>query len=178
MPDTVFDEDTLAAASEAMGEEEERPLTFAELGVPGPLVRVLAADDKKTAFPIQADTLPDSLAGRDILGRGRTGSGKTLAFSIPLVARLGEVDANEYENMSQFRHEVDRVKQAHAKERRADDFVPHPRGLVLAPTRELANLMKNVDDLKREYQLNVRTLELADKQVLQLEKQQSEQNAE
>ena len=45
-------------------------------------------------------------------------------------------------------------------------------------TRELANLMKNVDDLKREYQLNVRTLELADKQVLQLEKQQSEQNAE
>ena len=62
MPDTVFDEDTLAAASEAMGEEEERPLTFAELGVPGPLVRVLAADDKKTAFPIQADTLPDSLA--------------------------------------------------------------------------------------------------------------------
>ena len=53
MPDTVFDEDTLAAASEAMGEEEERPLTFAELGVPGPLVRVLAADDKKTAFPIR-----------------------------------------------------------------------------------------------------------------------------
>ena len=50
MPDTVFDEDTLAAASEAMGEEEERPLTFAELGVPGPLVRVLAADDKKTAW--------------------------------------------------------------------------------------------------------------------------------
>ena len=144
MPDTVFDEDTLAAASEAMGEEEERPLTFAELGVPGPLVRVLAADDKKTAFPIQADTLPDSLAGRDILGRGRTGSGKTLAFSIPLVARLGEVDASEYENMSQFRHEVNRVKQAHAEERRADDFVPHPRGLVLAPTRELANQINDV----------------------------------
>ena len=144
MPDTVFDEDTLAAASEAMGEEEERPLTFAELGVPGPLVRVLAADDKKTAFPIQADTLPDSLAGRDILGRGRTGSGKTLAFSIPLVARLGEVDAGEYENMSQFRHEVNRVKQAHAEERRADDFVPHPRGLVLAPTRELANQINDV----------------------------------
>ena len=90
--------------------KEERPQTFAELGVPGPLVRVLAADGKKTAFPIQADTLPDSLAGRDILGRGRTGSGKTLAFSIPLVARLGEVDANEYENMSQFRHEVDQCE--------------------------------------------------------------------
>ena len=132
MPDTVFDdEDTLAAASEVMGEEEERPLTFAELGVPGPLVRVLAADDKKTAFPIQPTRFPIRWLGRDILGRGRTGSGKTLAFSIPLVARLGEVDANEYENMSQFRHEVDRVKQAHAKERRADDFVPHPRGWCL-----------------------------------------------
>src|SRR5690606_9759834 len=44
---------------------------------------------KTTAFPIQADTLPDTLAGRDVLGRGRTGSGKTLAFSIPMVARLG-----------------------------------------------------------------------------------------
>ena len=55
MPDTVFDEDTLAAASEAMGEEEERPLTFAELGVPGPLVRVLAALSRfrPTRFPIR-----------------------------------------------------------------------------------------------------------------------------
>ena len=159
MPDTVFDEDILAAASEAMGEEEERPLTFAELGVPGPLVRVLAADDKKTAFPIQADTLPDSLAGRDILGRGRTGSGKTLAFSIPLVARLGEVDAGEYENMSQFRHEVNRVKQAHAEERRADDFVPHPRGLVLAPTRELANQINDVlMPLAQIYGINTTTV--------------------
>ena len=56
-------------------------------------------------------------------------------------------------------------------------YRPVTREAVKA-TRELANLMKNVDDLKREYQLNVRTLELADKQVLQLEKQQSEQNAE
>lgn len=120
---------------------------------------MLAADDKKTAFPIQADTLPDSLAGRDILGRGRTGSGKTLAFSIPLVARLGEVDANEYENMSQFRHEVDRVKQAHAKERRADDFVPHPRGLVLAPTRELANQINDVlMPLAQIYGINTTTV--------------------
>ena len=112
MPDTavIENEDALAADFDEAGEEEERPQTFAELGVPGPLVRVLAADGKKTAFPIQADTLPDSLAGRDILGRGRTGSGKTLAFSIPLVARLGEVDADEYENMSQFRHEVEQVR--------------------------------------------------------------------
>lgn len=127
-----------------MSEEEECPQTFAELGVPGPLVRVLAADGKKTAFPIQANTLPDSLAGRDILGRGRTGSGKTLAFSIPLVARLGEVDADDYENMSQFRHEVEQVRKGHAEERRADDFLPHPRGLVLAPTRELANQINDV----------------------------------
>lgn len=65
-------------------------------------------------FPIQAQTLPDSLAGRDVLGRGKTGSGKTLAFAIPLVARLaGSSDT-------------------HSRGRR------HPRGLVLAPTRELA----------------------------------------
>ena len=63
MPDTVFEEDALADNVSEYSEEEERPLTFAELGVPGPLVRVLAADDKKTAFPIQADTLPDSLTG-------------------------------------------------------------------------------------------------------------------
>ena len=145
MPDTsvIENEDALASDFDETG-EEERPLTFAELGVPGPLVRVLAADGKKTAFPIQADTLPDSLAGRDVLGRGRTGSGKTLAFSIPLVARLGEVDADDYENMSQFRHEVEQVRKGHAEERRADDFLPHPRGLVLAPTRELANQINDV----------------------------------
>ena len=123
---------------------ESRPLTFGELGVPGPLVRVLAADDKKTAFPIQADTLPDSLAGRDILGRGRTGSGKTLAFSIPLVTRLGSYDSLGEIAMEEFRKEIKRRKKASLEERRADDFLPHPRGLVLAPTRELANQINAV----------------------------------
>lgn len=123
---------------------ESRPLTFGELGVPGPLVRVLAADDKKTAFPIQADTLPDSLAGRDILGRGRTGSGKTLAFSIPLVTRLGFYDSFGEIAMEEFRKEIKRRKKASLEERRADDFLPHPRGLVLAPTRELANQINDV----------------------------------
>ena len=85
MPRNNFDDRDDSADFQMNDSAESRPLTFGELGVPGPLVRVLAADDKKTAFPIQADTLPDSLAGRDILGRGRTGSGKTLAFSIPLV---------------------------------------------------------------------------------------------
>ena len=124
--------------------EESNPITFGELGVPGPLVRVLAAYGKKTAFPIQADTLPDSLAGRDVLGRGRTGSGKTLAFSIPLVTRLGSYDSLGQTAMKEFRDEIKRRKKASLEERRSDDFLPHPRGLVLAPTRELANQINDV----------------------------------
>ncbi|WP_435526675.1 DEAD/DEAH box helicase [Microbacterium aurantiacum] len=89
-------------------------MTFGALGVPQPLVDALAADGKTTAFPIQADTLPDTLAGRDVLGRGKTGSGKTLAFSLPLVARIAER----------------RTGPARRGRR--------PLGLVLAPTRELA----------------------------------------
>ena len=84
--------------------------TFAELGVPTRLVNALTAQGIVTPFPIQVDTLPDTLAGRDVLGRGKTGSGKTLAFSIPMVARL-----------------------ASGKRRPS-----RPSGLVLAPTRELA----------------------------------------
>ena len=64
--------------------------TFASLGVPKALVSVLDAQGISAPFPIQAKTLPDSLGGRDVLGRGRTGSGKTLAFGLPLVARLAE----------------------------------------------------------------------------------------
>jgi superfamily II DNA/RNA helicase len=88
------------------------PQTFADLGLPRPLVDALAAAGVTTPFPIQAGTLPDSLSGRDVLGRGRTGSGKTYAFLLPLVTRL-----------SQSR-----------SKRRAG----RPRGLILAPTRELA----------------------------------------
>ena len=68
--------------------------TFAELGVPAEIVKVLVADGKSEAFPIQVDTLPATLDGGDVLGRGRTGSGKTLAFSIPLVAGLAELDVD------------------------------------------------------------------------------------
>ncbi|PZE69738.1 DEAD/DEAH box helicase [Curtobacterium sp. MCBD17_021] len=85
---------------------------FADLGVPTPMVDVLVAQGKENAFPIQVDTLPDSLTGKDVLGRGRTGSGKTIAFAIPLAARLA----------------------ASPRSRRAG----RPRALVLAPTRELA----------------------------------------
>lgn len=97
------------------------PTSFAELGVPAKLVDSLDREGKTQAFPIQQDTLPDTLAGRDVLGRGKTGSGKTLAFSIPLVARLSESG----EGSQKFRH---------------------PRGLVLAPTRELATQITEVID--------------------------------
>ncbi len=86
---------------------------FADLGVPAPLVKVLDAAGIKTPFPIQSATLPDSLQGRDVLGRGRTGSGKTYAFVLPLLARLAT---------SGSRRQAGR-----------------PRALVLAPTRELAS---------------------------------------
>ncbi len=86
--------------------------TFVELGVPQALTDVLNVQGVTTAFPIQSATLPDSLAGRDVLGRGRTGSGKTYAFVLPMLARLAA------------------HPQAHRPGR--------PRALILAPTRELA----------------------------------------
>ncbi|NTW39067.1 MAG: DEAD/DEAH box helicase, partial [Cellulomonadaceae bacterium] len=84
--------------------------TFSSLGVPENLVRSLAERGITDPFPIQVASLPDTLAGRDVLGRGRTGSGKTLAFALPMVVRLSG---------------------GTRRPRR-------PRGLVLAPTRELA----------------------------------------
>ncbi len=89
--------------------------SFAQLRVPASLCAVLAADGITTPTPIQAATLPDSLAGRDVLGRGRTGSGKTYAFLLPVVARL--------------------VASRDAHRSRAPR---KPRALILAPTRELA----------------------------------------
>ena len=107
--------------------------SFLELGVPAELASVLAADGKTEAFAIQRDTLPDSLAGRDLLGRGRTGSGKTIAFSLPLVARLAASDATT------------RPK--------------HPRGLVLAPTRELASqIAATIAPLAKAARLRVTTV--------------------
>ena len=79
-------------ASDLDNETDDAPLydgpSFEELGVPAALAQVLADAGIHNPFPIQAATLPDSLAGRDVLGRGRTGSGKTLAFALPLVTRL------------------------------------------------------------------------------------------
>jgi superfamily II DNA/RNA helicase len=90
--------------------------TFTDLGVPAKIVAILAEQGIKTPFPIQIDTLPDTLAGKDVLGRGKTGSGKTLAFSIPMVVRLSQSGGNQQRK---------------------------PRGLVLAPTRELATQITN-----------------------------------
>ncbi|UOX85771.1 DEAD/DEAH box helicase [Amycolatopsis sp. FBCC-B4732] len=86
--------------------------TFAELGLPTPLVAALASQGVTEPFPIQAATLPHTLAGRDVLGRGRTGSGKTYGFVLPVLTRL-----------------------AAGPTRRKPG---RPRALILAPTRELA----------------------------------------
>jgi superfamily II DNA/RNA helicase len=94
--------------------------SFATLGVPANICAALTRMGIDEPFPIQVDTLPDTLAGKDVLGRGKTGSGKTLAFSIPMVARLaGELSGG----------------------RRSPG---RPLGLVLAPTRELATQITNV----------------------------------
>ena len=94
----------------------EQGTTFAALGVPAPLVDVLDDQGISAPFPVQVATLPDALAGRDILGRAQTGSGKTLGFSLPLVSRLAGRSTRS----------------------------ARPRGLVLVPTRELATQVSEV----------------------------------
>ncbi len=85
--------------------------TFEDLGLPEKITAALAERGILVPFPIQAATIPDALAGRDVLGRGRTGSGKTLAFGLPALARLA----------------------ADGRTRPG-----HPRAIILTPTRELA----------------------------------------
>ncbi len=88
--------------------------TFAALGVAPDLAQALAAAGIEKPFPIQALTIPDALAGRDVCGKAQTGSGKTLAFGLPLIMRTGK-----------------------AAPRR-------PKALVLVPTRELAVQVQEV----------------------------------
>jgi superfamily II DNA/RNA helicase len=82
--------------------------SFADLGLPAELVDALARDGIESAFAIQALTIADALAGKDICGKAKTGSGKTLAFGLPALARVSKSEP------------------------------ARPRGLVLVPTRELA----------------------------------------
>ncbi len=101
---------TIERPSEEDSSEPEPVLatTFEELGVAPELVAVLSSQGIKAPFPVQAITIPDAIAGRDVCGKAKTGSGKTLAFGLPLLMRLGTPAPRR------------------------------PRGLVLVPTRELA----------------------------------------
>ncbi|MCZ6661353.1 MAG: DEAD/DEAH box helicase [Actinobacteria bacterium] len=86
--------------------------TFAHLGLPNSLVQALARRDIVEPFPVQEVTIPDALAGRDVCGKAPTGSGKTLAFGLPLLVNVDKASRNR------------------------------PRALILAPTRELAEQIK------------------------------------
>jgi superfamily II DNA/RNA helicase len=101
--------------AEAITATEVEGVTFGDLGLGGNIVRQLAELGAASPFPIQAATIPDVLAGRDVLGRGKTGSGKTIAFGAPLVERLMENNGGKNRQMGR-----------------------KPRALILAPTRELA----------------------------------------
>jgi superfamily II DNA/RNA helicase len=99
------------AEIEAVTPAAEPTITFGDLGLPVELVRVLTREGLITPFEIQSATIPDALAGRDVLGRGQTGSGKTLAFGLPLLTRVAQGGRAR----------------------------PHfPKALILVPTRELA----------------------------------------
>ncbi|WP_436844384.1 DEAD/DEAH box helicase [Streptomyces wuyuanensis] len=97
-------------AADAVETSDAPEVTFGDLGLPEGVVRKLAQNGVTVPFPIQAATIPDALAGKDILGRGRTGSGKTLSFGLPLLATLAG---------------------GHTEKKK-------PRGVILTPTRELA----------------------------------------
>ncbi len=107
-----------AALTAAAASPPPAATTFGALGLDDRLVSALEAAGISEPFAIQARALPDALAGRDVLGRAQTGSGKTLAFGLPLLTRL-----------------------AASRDRRRERS---PRGLVLVPTRELAEQVAGV----------------------------------
>jgi superfamily II DNA/RNA helicase len=109
----VTDDTEVADAAQVADDADadaEPTVTFGDLGLPEAIVRKLTQNGVVAPFPIQTATIPDALAGQDILGRGRTGSGKTLSFGLPLLTQLS----------------------GGRSERK------HPRGVILTPTRELA----------------------------------------
>src|SRR3954465_888483 len=109
VPESAVPESAIEVTPEAA--VEVTPKSFADLGVPPEIVRVLTREGITTPFEIQSATIPDALAGRDVLGRGQTGPGKALAFGLPLLARV-------------------------AQGGRARPH--HPKALIMVPTRELA----------------------------------------
>lgn len=109
------------------------PMTFADLSLAPPLLRALAEQDYSTPTPIQAQSIPMLLEGRDLLGMAQTGTGKTAAFALPLLHRLAAAPR------------------------------PAPRGgarvLVLAPTRELVSqIADGFESFGRHLQLSVTTI--------------------
>ncbi|MDV9193434.1 DEAD/DEAH box helicase, partial [Streptomyces sp. SR27] len=110
LTDTDIDAEAGIDTEDSDEEPAEPTITFADLGLPEGVVRKLAQNGVTSPFPIQAATIPDALAGKDILGRGRTGSGKTLSFGLPTLAQLAG---------------------GHTEKKK-------PRAVILTPTRELA----------------------------------------
>ncbi|MGW2178066.1 DEAD/DEAH box helicase [Streptomyces sp. NPDC001732] len=108
--DSIEADAPLAEQADSADVDAEPTVTFADLGLPEGIVRKLAQNGVTEPFPIQAATIPDALAGKDILGRGRTGSGKTLSFGLPTLAALAG---------------------GHTEKKK-------PRAVILTPTRELA----------------------------------------
>ncbi|MFJ8110012.1 DEAD/DEAH box helicase [Streptomyces sp. NPDC096132] len=108
--ETAGDEIVGAVEVDEIIEADEPEITFGDLGLPEGVVRKLAQNGVTVPFPIQAATIPDALAGKDILGRGRTGSGKTLSFGLPTLATLAGGRTEKHK----------------------------PRAVILTPTRELA----------------------------------------
>ncbi|WP_314100682.1 DEAD/DEAH box helicase, partial [uncultured Frigoribacterium sp.] len=101
--------------AEVLTAQDVEGVSFGDLGLGDNIERQLASMGAAAPFAIQAATIPDVLAGRDVLGRGRTGSGKTIAFGAPLVEKLMENNGAKNRKMGR-----------------------RPRALILAPTRELA----------------------------------------
>jgi superfamily II DNA/RNA helicase len=117
------------AAIEAL--EEAVVPSFADLGLPQALVDALTRSGITSPFPIQVETIPDALAGHDLLGRGSTGSGKTLAFGLPMLVRIASLPAQP----------------------------KRPRGLILVPTRELAMQVNDtLEPLGRSLGLHFKTV--------------------
>lgn len=123
--------------------------TFKELGLGGNIVRTLGELGAEAPFPIQVATIPDAIAGRDVLGRAETGSGKTIAFGAALVERLLVLKAQGKLGESTSK-KFTQPKRGERSARGERTPTRNPKALILAPTRELAlQLDRTVQPLAR-----------------------------